>query len=72
VIEYNTDPIVPGKGSAIFMHIWRGPDSPTSGCIAMAKENFLPLLKWLNWDHNPVIILKNPSPVAQQLENLVK
>ena len=58
VIQYNTDPVVPGKGSAIFMHLWRGPDSPTAGCVAMAKENFLPLLKWLNWDHNPVIIFK--------------
>ena len=59
VIEYNRDPVVPGKGSAIFMHVWRGPDSPTAGCVAMSEENILKFFKWLDKDSNPVIILGN-------------
>jgi L,D-peptidoglycan transpeptidase YkuD (ErfK/YbiS/YcfS/YnhG family) len=38
VIGYNTDPVVPGKGSAIFLHIARPDYSPTEGCIAIAGE----------------------------------
>jgi L,D-peptidoglycan transpeptidase YkuD (ErfK/YbiS/YcfS/YnhG family) len=43
VIGYNTDPVVPGAGSAIFLHIARPDYSPTEGCIAIARE-VLPVL----------------------------
>ncbi|MED0674869.1 MULTISPECIES: L,D-transpeptidase family protein [Aneurinibacillus] len=56
VIRYNDDPIMPGKGSAIFMHIWRGPSSYTAGCVALARANLLAVLKWLDPDKSPVII----------------
>jgi len=46
VVQYN-DGAVPGAGSCIFLHVWRGPDSPTAGCTAMAEENLLALLGWL-------------------------
>ena len=58
VIEYNTDSIVAGMGSAIFLHIWRGTDKPTAGCVALAEENVLKLLKWLDSSKKPVIILE--------------
>ncbi len=57
VIEYNTDPIVLGKGSAIFLHVWRNGDSPTSGCVALAEENVQRILSWLDQSAKPVIIL---------------
>lgn len=57
VIEYNTESTVPGEGSAIFLHVWRGPDSPTSGCVALSEKNMLKLLKWLDRTQRPVIIL---------------
>jgi L,D-peptidoglycan transpeptidase YkuD (ErfK/YbiS/YcfS/YnhG family) len=57
VIEYNTEPVVSGKGSAIFMHVWRGPGSLTAGCVAMKEEDLKKLLEWLDPDKNPVIIL---------------
>jgi L,D-peptidoglycan transpeptidase YkuD (ErfK/YbiS/YcfS/YnhG family) len=28
-----------GRGSAIFLHRWRGPGRPTDGCIALAPEH---------------------------------
>ena len=43
-IGYNDDPVVPGKGSAIFLHIARPDFSPTRGCIAVSVENLLRIL----------------------------
>ena len=36
VIEYNTHPVVKGKGSAIFFHVADEKYSPTAGCVAIA------------------------------------
>jgi len=44
LIGYNTDPPVPGRGSAIFLHIARPDFAPTAGCIAVAREILSPLL----------------------------
>ena len=57
VVEYNTEPIESGKGSAIFVHVWRGPDSSTAGCMALSEENLIKLLEWLNKMESPMIIL---------------
>ena len=45
VINHNTDPIVPGKGSAIFLHINKPNFEGTEGCIAIEKENIIELAK---------------------------
>jgi L,D-peptidoglycan transpeptidase YkuD (ErfK/YbiS/YcfS/YnhG family) len=57
VIEYNTEPVVAGKGSAIFLHVWRSPQTPTAGCVAAAEKNMKKLLKWLDLSKKPIIIL---------------
>ena len=44
-IGYNDAPVVPGKGSAIFMHIARPEYSLTRGCIALEKQDLLKVLK---------------------------
>ena len=44
VIGYNTDPVVPGRGSAIFLHVARPDFSPTAGCIAIGREVLAGLL----------------------------
>ena len=61
VIEYNTDPVVSGNGSAIFLHVWRSPDQPTSGCVALSRENILRILKWLDRSQKPVVVIINGS-----------
>jgi L,D-peptidoglycan transpeptidase YkuD (ErfK/YbiS/YcfS/YnhG family) len=48
VIGYNTDPVVPGAGSAIFLHIATPDFSPTAGCVAVSRDvllGVLPLLR---------------------------
>lgn len=47
VIGYNMDPVTPGRGSAIFLHIARPDFSSTQGCIAVTREVLLGLLPLL-------------------------
>jgi L,D-peptidoglycan transpeptidase YkuD (ErfK/YbiS/YcfS/YnhG family) len=59
VINYNMNPVVPGAGSAIFMHLWRSIDVPTLGCIAMDEQHLLKLLHWLDKQQHPYILITN-------------
>lgn len=45
VIEYNTNPIVKGAGSAIFLHCSKG--RPTAGCVSVPEADMVRLLKFL-------------------------
>ncbi|RPH87979.1 MAG: hypothetical protein EHM66_01880, partial [Deltaproteobacteria bacterium] len=62
VIAYNTHPVIKNHGSAIFIHVWAGAESTTSGCVAMSEEDILKILVWLNPEANPVILI-NPEPL---------
>lgn len=44
-VLYNTDPIKPGLGSAIFMHVAGSGYTSTEGCIALETNDLLALLK---------------------------
>ncbi len=41
VLGYNDDPVVAGKGSAIFLHLARPDFSATHGCVALAYADAL-------------------------------
>ena len=57
VVEYNYgSSTVAGKGSAIFLHV--GSES-TSGCIAIPKSDLKSLIKWLDDDKSPHILIAN-------------
>mgnify|MGYP002777908601 CR=1 FL=1 len=56
VVAYNTEPVMPGAGSCIFLHIWRSPGSGTAGCTAMTEVNLLSLLRVLDPAKNPTLI----------------
>lgn len=43
-LGYNDDPVVPGKGSAIFLHCMHDSGRATEGCVALKKEDLLALL----------------------------
>ncbi len=44
-LGYNDDPVVKGKGSAIFLHLAREDYFPTEGCIACALPDLLAMLR---------------------------
>jgi L,D-peptidoglycan transpeptidase YkuD (ErfK/YbiS/YcfS/YnhG family) len=44
VLGQNDDPVVPGAGSAIFLHIARPEYSPTAGCAALSRDDLLAFL----------------------------
>ena len=43
VLDWNRHPVVAGRGSAIFLHVWRRPRQPTAGCIAFRRAD----LAWI-------------------------
>ncbi len=47
-VRYNTDPVVSGLGSAIFLHIAKPGYTPTEGCIALKIKDLLELLSLCN------------------------
>jgi L,D-peptidoglycan transpeptidase YkuD (ErfK/YbiS/YcfS/YnhG family) len=68
VIEYNTNPIVPGNGSAIFLHKWRDSISPTAGCVAVSESNLVELLKWIDPKKSPTIIITLEDRFMSELD----
>ncbi len=55
VIDYNSSPIVPGRGSGIFLHVSRG--HPTLGCISVPLPQLLRILRWLRPASAPRIVI---------------
>jgi L,D-peptidoglycan transpeptidase YkuD (ErfK/YbiS/YcfS/YnhG family) len=43
-LGYNDNPILPGRGSAIFLHLARDGYLPTEGCVALARADLLAYL----------------------------
>jgi len=44
VLNYNTNPVIKNKGSAIFLHIAKNTYKKTKGCIALKKEDLIQLV----------------------------
>lgn len=44
VLGHNDRPVVPGCGSAIFMHVATPDYAPTAGCVALARDDLLAIL----------------------------
>jgi L,D-peptidoglycan transpeptidase YkuD (ErfK/YbiS/YcfS/YnhG family) len=45
ILGHNDDPPVPGAGSAIFLHVARPHYGPTAGCVALALDDLLSVLR---------------------------
>jgi hypothetical protein len=56
IVDHNANLPVPGGGSCIFMHIWRGPTQPTVGCTAMPQADMETLLGWLDPARKPLLV----------------
>ncbi len=68
VLDWNRRPVVAGRGSAIFLHVWKRPRWPTAGCVAFRRED----LRWIvaGWTlRSRLVILacdrRMPAPVAR-------
>ncbi len=69
VVEHNTDPREPGGGSCIFLHIWQGENTGTTGCTAMTPENMDTLVPWLDPADQPVLV-QLPEPEYRRLKKV--
>ncbi len=56
VVEYNTRPVVPGRGSCIFLHVGGEGGRGTAGCTAMGEPALKSLMKWLDPAQAPVLV----------------
>jgi D-alanyl-D-alanine dipeptidase len=56
VIEHNVNPVIAGRGSCIFLHIWEGAKNGTSGCTAISVEDMEMLLLWLIPEAKPILV----------------
>ena len=56
VTDQNVNPVIPGAGSAIFVHLWRRPRWPTAGCVAFRR----PDLEWIlhRWTPKSRLIIR--------------
>lgn len=61
VVNYNTSPAVPRRGSCIFLHVAGADGGGTAGCTAMAESAMTSLLTWLDPTAHPVLV-QMPAP----------
>lgn len=55
-VGYNTYPVEKGRGSCIFLHIWKDPATGTSGCTAMERRNLERIVAWASPAKNPYLV----------------
>ena len=48
ILNYNMNPILKNKGSAVFLHVARKNYTPTKGCIAISKKDMYFLISKIN------------------------
>jgi len=65
VIEYNTNPVVKEKGSAIFFHLRNSETGTTAGCVAISESEMLQILKWLDPSKHPMILMGNADALIK-------
>jgi L,D-peptidoglycan transpeptidase YkuD (ErfK/YbiS/YcfS/YnhG family) len=56
VVEFNMRPVVPGRGSGIFLHAQTG--GPTQGCISLRRPDLVHVLRWLRPGNAPRIAIR--------------
>jgi len=70
IVSYNMFQTVPGNGSCIFLHIWRGPGQGTAGCTAMPEEKLKGIIHWLNSKAPNAVLIQLPRPAYERLKSL--
>jgi D-alanyl-D-alanine dipeptidase len=70
-VAHNSKPPVKGKGSCIFLHIWKDNSTGTAGCTAMARGDIEKILGWLAPDKKPVLV-QMPAADYKRFQKLWK
>jgi L,D-peptidoglycan transpeptidase YkuD (ErfK/YbiS/YcfS/YnhG family) len=55
VVEFNMRPVVPGRGSGIFLHAATG--RATNGCVSIERSRLRHVLRWLRPASRPHIAI---------------
>ena len=55
VLDYNMNPIIKNKGSAIFIHIEKNNYCKTKGCIALKREDLIEIISKIKRDTKVII-----------------
>ena len=63
VIAYNRNPIVPGRGSGIFLHA--STSRPTLGCVSLPLPQLLVTLRWLRPSARPLIVIGTEARIRR-------
>jgi L,D-peptidoglycan transpeptidase YkuD (ErfK/YbiS/YcfS/YnhG family) len=63
VIDYNTRPIVPGRGSGIFLHVSHG--NATLGCVALPLPQLVKTLRWFDPAKRPLIVIGTRASIRK-------
>jgi L,D-peptidoglycan transpeptidase YkuD (ErfK/YbiS/YcfS/YnhG family) len=64
VLGWNENPVVSGRGSAIFLHVARPDYGPTEGCIALAETDLRLLLAAVGANAAITVLSKPPAAFA--------
>lgn len=68
VVAHNAEPVTPGAGSCIFLHVWEGDGQPTAGCTAMALADMRDVASWLDGAARP-LLAQLPQPEYEALRD---
>lgn len=63
VIDYNMHPVVPGRGSGVFLHDDVG--GPTAGCVSLSPSALLRVLRWLRPGSHPLIVIGTAGAIRR-------
>lgn len=55
-VAYNSYPVERGRGSCIFLHIWKDGETGTAGCTAMERRSLERLVAWLQPAKDPYLV----------------
>ena len=62
VIEYNVNPVIPGRGSGIFLAVAAG--HATVGCVSLAQPSHDTVFRWLDPSAHPLVVIGTPTQIT--------
>jgi D-alanyl-D-alanine dipeptidase len=70
-VGHNSYPVEKGRGSCIFLHIWKDATTGTAGCTAMERRNLERIVAWASPAKNPYLI-QMPNDIYKKREKAWK